>query len=170
LYRRRFVRIARRIRAFNQDLLKLNKEIRMARRMTGLAVIVVLSLTLGCGKGAPPKPALVDVAGNVQIDGNPVPLGEISLMVSGQAPVVLPIKDGKFSGKAMVGENLVRLYAHRVGKPIMMNGTPVGEPVKENYADEQYNEKSTATVKIEAAGSKTLKFDIQAKPEAPAAS
>ena len=139
----------------------------MARRMLGLAMILVLSLMVGCGKAGPKKPPLVDVAGNVQIDGKPVPLGEISLMVSGQAPVVLPIKDGKFSGKAMVGENLVRLYAYRIGKPIMMNDTPVGEPVKENYADPKYNDSSTATVKIEPAGSKDLKFDIESKPEAP---
>ena len=136
----------------------------MVRGLVGLMVCSWLLVVSGCGGDAGPKrPASVNVAGTVDLAGKPLEEGEISLMVSGQPDMRLPIKGGKFSGKALIGENNVRVYAYKTGEPIMMDGKPFGDPVKVNYIAEEFNDKSTLKSTIAAGGAKDLKFEVVAK-------
>jgi hypothetical protein len=88
---------------------------------------------------------------------------EIAFIAPGEAPVALPIKGGKFEGQAPVGEVRVEIRAFRLGKPIMMDGKPFGDPVKENYIAEQFNDNSTLKATIPVGGVKDLKFSVQSK-------
>jgi hypothetical protein len=130
-------------------------------------VILFLALFLGCGdsgKGAPTTPK-AEVAGVVTLDGQPMDEkeGEISFAAPGEAPIILPITGGKFEGKAPVGDVRVEIRAYRLGKPIMMDGKPFGDPVKENYIAEQFNDLTTLKANIAAGGTKDLKFAVQKK-------
>lgn len=81
--------------------------------------------------------------------------------------MLLAIKEGKFEGTVNVGENTVQIRAYKTGEPIMMDGKPFGDPVKINYIDEKYNDKTELKAKVEAAGAKDLKFDVESKKDAP---
>ena len=136
----------------------------MVRGLIGLTVCSWLLVVSGCGGDAGPKrPASVAVAGTVNLEGKPLEDGEISLMVSGQPDMRLPIKGGKFSGKALMGENGVRIYAYKTGEPLMMDGKPFGDPVKVNLIAEEFNDKSTLKATIAAGGAKDLKFEVKGK-------
>lgn len=129
---------------------------------------VVLSLTmlfLGCGDTGPKTSPREEVAGTVTLDGQPMNEkdAEISFSAPGEAPVVLPIKDGKFAGKAPKGESRVEISAYRPGEPIMMDGKPFGDPQKVNYVAEEFNLSSTLKANIAAGGAKDLKFEVTSK-------
>lgn len=138
----------------------------MTRFAIGICCLAMIVVVSGCsGDAAPKVAAKADVAGTVTLDGNPMDGSgaEISFALGGQAPVRLPIKAGKFEGKAPVGETRVEIRAFREGERAMMDGKPIGDPVKENFVAEQFNDKSTLTAKIEAGGSKALKFEVVSK-------
>ena len=138
----------------------------MARGLFGLALCACIAVVSGCGDSGPKRPPATTVEGTVQLDGAPLEEGELSLMVEGQPDMRLPIKAGKFSGNALSGDNTVRIYAYKTTEPIMMNGTPVGDPVKVNIIAEEYNDKSTLKEKVAAGGAKGLKYDVKKKPDA----
>lgn len=137
--------------------------------MRGMVIVGMLGITTwlaGCGGAPAPKvTAKVDVAGTVQLDGKPMdePEGEIAFIAAGDAPVILPIKAGKFEGKGPVGDSRVEIRAWKTGEPIMMDGKPFGDPVKENYVAPQFSESSTLTAAIPVGGSKDLKFEVESK-------
>lgn len=138
----------------------------MMRWVMTAGLLGVTTLLAGCGGAPAPKVSpKVDVAGTVQLDGKPMdePEGEISFAIGGDAPVVLPVKAGKFEGKVAVGESRVEVRAWRTGEPIMMDGKPFGDPVKENYIAPQFSESSTLKATIPAGGAKDLKFDVESK-------
>lgn len=138
----------------------------MLRTAIAMGLLAMLLVLPGCaGEKNPVVANQADVAGTVNLDGKPMDGGdaEIAFSVPGQAPVRLPIKGGKFEGKAPIGETRVEIRAFRVGERAMMDGKPIGEPVKETIVAEQFNDKSTLSAKIEAAGSKNLSFDVESK-------
>jgi hypothetical protein len=139
----------------------------MTRAAIGVGFAAVMLLFgSGCGGQAAPKIASqADVAGTVNLDGKPMdePEGDIAFVVGGQAPVRMPIKGGKFEGKGPIGDVRVEIRAWREGERAVMDGKPFGDPVKDNYIAPQFNDSSTLTAKIEAGGSKNLKFDVETK-------
>ncbi len=142
-------------------------------RTWSLAVwmLSVVTFVSGCGGAAAPKVTpRVDVAGTVSLDGQPMDGIDATITFSvggGEAPAILPIKGGKFEGKAPVGDARVEIRAMRQGEPVMMGDKPVEGSGKYNFVAEEFNDKSTLTAKIPAAGAKDLKFEVKAKPEAP---
>jgi hypothetical protein len=133
-----------------------------------LLIILCLAVCPGCGGDAngPQATPLADVAGTVDLDGKPMdePEGEVTFTVAGQPAVALPIKGGKFEGKAPVGEVHVEVSAFRLGKPIIMDGKPFGDPIKENYIADQFSgPQSTLKATIPTGGVKDLKFSVQSK-------
>lgn len=120
----------------------------------------------GCGQEAAPKmTSRVDVEGIVNLDGKPLnePEANISFALPGEAPALIPIKEGKFAGKAPVGDARVEIRAMKQGQPVMMDGKPVDGSGKFNFIAEQFNDKSSLTAKIPAGGTKDLKFDVESK-------
>src|SRR5689334_20819800 len=84
--------------------------------MNRLALAVCLGLAIGvnsgCSKGPPPI-QIAKVKGTVNIDGKPVPTGEIHFGILGEAPRVSKIAEGKFEGEAPVGENKVEVFIYK---------------------------------------------------------
>ena len=140
----------------------------MRKSAIAAGLLAVVTFVSGCGGAAdaPKVSAKADVAGTVTLDGKPMEEenAEISFVVgAGTAPIILPIKGGKFEGKAAVGEARVEVRSFKKGAPIMMDGKPFGEPVKENYIAEEFNDKSTLKATVASGGSKDLKFEVQKK-------
>lgn len=134
--------------------------------MSLAGVLVCVTIIGGCtSEQAPKMAARVDVAGDVNLDGKPMnePDATISFALAGEAPAVIPIKDGKFAGKAPVGESRVEIRAMKQGEPTMMDGKPVEGSGMYNFIDEKFNDQSTLTAKIAAGGTKDLKFDVESK-------
>lgn len=131
---------------------------------TVLAVLGCCFGLSGCKGEAGPKivPVAV-VSGTVTLDGKPMdePEGTITFAVPGQPPATLPIKGGKFEGKATTGDARVEIRAMRQGEPVMMDGKPVEGSGKVNYIAAKYNDQSTLTTKIAATGAKDLKFEVE---------
>jgi hypothetical protein len=117
-------------------------------------------VVVGCGKGKP-KPVPAAVKGAVTLDGKALPDGEIIFTASGFAPVILPIKDGAFSGEANVGKNAVEVRAYKVGPPLSTD--PKGAPTKTNYIPAQYNDKTTLSADVAADTTNDFKFDVTSK-------
>lgn len=136
----------------------------MMRGVARAGLICGMIALAGCSSGPKPPPETI-VAGTVQVDGKPLDDGDITFVLEGQPPKVLPVKDGKFEGKATVGENSVQIRGYKKGEPIMMDGKPFGDPVKVNYVAEQYNDKSELKSKIASGGQKDLKFEVASKKE-----
>lgn len=138
----------------------------MTKWAIAAVLLVAVMLLPGC-KGEPKATvaAKADVAGTVLLDGAPMAgeNGEISFLVGGQGPVILPIKDGKFEGKGPVGESRVEIRFWKKGEPIMMDGKPFGEPQKENTIPAKFNLESKLTAKVAASGAKDLKFEVESK-------
>lgn len=130
------------------------------------AMLCAVLVTAGCNSGPKPVPSTT-VAGTVEVDGKPLDEGDIQFAVEGQGPMLLQIKGGKFEGNVNVGENSVQIRAYKVGEPIMMDGKPFGDPIKVNYIDEKFNDKSELKAKVEATGAKDLKFEVTSKKDGP---
>lgn len=138
----------------------------MTKSCLTAGLLALAMFTLGCAGANGPKVApKADVAGTVTLDGKPMDeeRGEIHFVAGGEAPVILPIKGGKFEGKVPTGECRVEVRAWKKGEPIMMDGKPFGEPKDENYIAEQFSEKSTLKANVAAAGAKDLKFEVEKK-------
>ena len=103
-----------------------------------LAVCIGLAIVWnpGCsGDGKKGPPPAAPVKGTINLDGNPVPTGEIHFGMLGVPPKVLTITDGAFSGEAPVGENQVEVYIYEEGPPAP---TVPDEPTKINVAPAKY--------------------------------
>jgi hypothetical protein len=139
----------------------------MTRCAVTTGLLTVMILFSGCSRAPAPKVVpKADVAGTVLLDGNPMDVenGEISLLPGGgEAPIILPIKGGKFEGKSPIGDVRIEVRAWRQGEPIMMDGKPFGEPQKVNVVSEVYNDQSILKATIAAGGTKDLKFEVESK-------
>jgi len=138
----------------------------MKRWMLLAGVLSIAPMICGCaGEGAPAMAARAEVAGTVNLDGKPLNEADaeatISFSLPGQAPVLLPIKDGKFAGQAPTGDTRVEVRVSKQGEPVLMDGKPVEGSGKYNIVAPKFNDQSTLTAKIPAGGVKDLKFDVE---------
>lgn len=121
-------------------------------------LLTLLVACSGCGDTTM-KAVQTDVSGTVTLDGKPMPDGEISFVLPGLPPSVLPIKNGAFSGKAGAGENKVEISAYKAGAALDM-GDQKFEGSKENYIPAKYNSESKMTANLKAgAPNSDLKFE-----------
>ena len=124
------------------------------------SVIVALVLigSVGCTPTAKP-PTMTAVKGTVNLDGKPMPDGEISFALPGQVPTTMPVQNGAYSGQAGVGKNRVEIRAYRAGTPVKMGDQTFGGD-KENYLPAKYNSASTFTAEVASGGANDFKFDV----------
>jgi hypothetical protein len=135
----------------------------MAKGLAIAAISACMFTLSGCGAPSGPAPvSQVTVAGTVNLDGKPMPDGQIVFTSPGMSGALIPIKDGKFEGKSGTGDKKPEIRAFRTSAPVMMGDKP-GPTVEENYIPARYNIDSKQTVKIEAAGRKDLTFDVESK-------
>lgn len=133
----------------------------MFRRCYVLGLGVALVWSLGCGsdpKGAAPAAA---VKGTVNMDGKPVPVGEIHFGVAGAPSRMLYINNGNFAGEAPLGNNNVEVYIYSEGPPSEKYG---GERQKTNVVPQKYwGPKSALKATVTAGAPNDFKFDITSK-------
>lgn len=124
-----------------------------------LLAFAVCSLTAGCSR----EPVPVQVKGTVQLDGKPMPEGEVHFVTNGKPPEIIPVKDGTFEGKAMPGERQVQFAKYRPatippGVPKSMHALIAQG--KENYLPAKYHRESKMTVEVKDSGVNEFSFEI----------
>jgi len=117
--------------------------------------MLVLPWNSGCGKG---KPAPVPVKGTVQLNGKPLPKGEIIFSVPGEPVCTFQISDGSFSGDAHPGKNRVEVASYKDGPPLSTD--PSGPPTKVNTLPPRYNIKTTLDADVTEGGANDFKFTL----------
>ena len=129
-----------------------------------LMVLFVLTLvwTIGCGS-PPPKGAApaATVKGTINMDGKPLPAGELHFGSEGVPPRVLQVTNGAFSGEAPVGKNQVELFIYVEGPPTEKYP---GVPTKKNTAPAKYSgPKTPLEATVTTGGTNDFKFDVKSK-------
>jgi hypothetical protein len=128
----------------------------MARWFLLCCVLGTFCFLSGCSRD--PQ---VTVSGTVEIDGKPLPDGNITLVGEpGVPPVVLAVKDGKFEGRATPGKKRVEIQGLRPGKLKMADKT---YEVSDNYLPARFNVHSTITAEVGADGIHPAKFEVSVK-------
>jgi hypothetical protein len=131
----------------------------MYRLCLAIGFGLALVWTFGCGQAPNAAAPAASVKGTVNIDGKPVPTGELHFGMEGVPPRVLQIKDGTFSGEAPIGKNQVELYIWVEGPE-----SKPGRPSKNNVAPARYwGPKTILAAEVKAGGSNEFKFDITSK-------
>jgi hypothetical protein len=133
----------------------------MSRFVFGIVLCCAALLSVGCGSDQPGLPPLAPVKGTIQLDGQPVPTGELHFSMTGVPPQVLPITSGAFEGKAPVGKNKVEVFIYQEGPPSSKYG---GAASKVNVAPAKYwGPTSMLETTINASGTNEVKFDMTSK-------
>lgn len=128
------------------------------RTVTRLLCLLLLVAALGCVDAKKPPPPAAPVKGTVTLDGKPLPEGEIILSLTGEAPSVLTVKDGAFSGTALSGKNRVEIRSYKLGKPLSTD--PEKTPTKKNFIPERYNVASQLTADVAVGAANDLAFEV----------
>jgi len=115
----------------------------------------------GCGSGQNGLPPVAAVKGTIQLDGQPVPTGELHFGMAGVPPQVLQITNGTFSGEAPVGKNKVEVFIYQEGPP---SGKYGGAASKVNVAPPKYwGPTSMLEATVNASGTNEVKFEMTSK-------
>jgi len=129
-------------------------------RFSVFASFVLMSMGLiGCGGGGGNAvDPTVPVQGNVQLDGKPLPEGEITFAVDGKPPQIAAITNGAYSGKAMAGQNKVSVAVYKTETDSMTN-----QPTKTNTLPARFNTQSTLKATVAESGANQFDFQVQSK-------
>src|SRR3954466_5874702 len=129
------------------------------KRLTCVVTVAVLSRSvIGCKDFAVKGPALAPARGTVNLDGKPMPGGEIRFTVPGQPTEAIEIKDGAFSGQASMGRNRVEVVWEQDGPPNPMDPST---RIKANTVSAQFfGEGSPLSSDVGSKGAADLKFDV----------
>jgi hypothetical protein len=134
----------------------------MVRCCLTICSSLVLVWNFGCAP-EPPKGAApaANVKGTINIDGKPVPTGEIHFGTTGFPPRVLKIAEGTYSGEAPIGKNQVEVFIYVEGPP---SEKYPGVPTKKNIAPAKYWRPNTILdATVNASGPNEFRFDITSR-------
>lgn len=123
-----------------------------------LALGGALFLAAGCNSG----PATSAVTGTVELDGKPLPEGDLTFVPTGQAgrPGGARVTDGKYSAKLEDGTYAVKVVATK--KVPLGPGEPSVSGEKDKLVSiipPRYNEKTELTVDVKGATQKDFKLN-----------
>ncbi|MFO0865208.1 MAG: hypothetical protein U0744_11265 [Gemmataceae bacterium] len=113
-------------------------------------------ICLGCTDTRPGVSKRAKVEGTVELDGKPMPDGEIRFSIPAEPPASLEIKDGAYSGEVPEGKNKVEIYRFKEDKTM----TP---PPKVNILPRTWNAESKLTVDITASSKQVPAFTVTSK-------
>lgn len=129
-----------------------------------LLLLVVMMVSIGgCGRSGPPVRKMVRVSGAITLDGKPLPDGFVTFVSSTEGRFeALPIKEGKFAGKAGLGKRTVEIIAIRDLPAAVSSGNDKGppKPVRENYLPAKYSTASTLTAEVTESGPNVFTFEL----------
>ncbi|PQO35446.1 hypothetical protein [Blastopirellula marina] len=131
--------------------------------LTLVAVALILSVgAVGCG---PASEAKAPIAGQVTLDGAPLPSGTVYLRRSDGEFFSVDVAEGKFVGEAMPGEYRIEISAIRESTPdataVAMYGADAPTQ-RVNYIPARYNSDSKLTATVPDGGTANLKFELEA--------
>jgi hypothetical protein len=122
-----------------------------------LVALSVLFLASGC---KPPGPKSYPVSGTVTLDGQPLAEGNVYFKTLAEGLIdPLPVKDGKFEGKAGEGQRRVEIVAYRM---VPVPGEMGGE-VPQSLIAPRFNSQSELTAEVTAAGPNVYDFKVESK-------
>lgn len=131
------------------------------RALTRWAVMVPTLMALfACASGKKPPPPAQPVKGTVTLDGKRMPDGELIMALPGEAPTILDVKDGAFTGTALMGTNRVEIRAFKNGPPLSTD--PEKKPSRQNYLPERFNARSDLTAEV-GTGSNEYQFEVKSR-------
>jgi len=133
----------------------------MPRRALAVVVCLILVWSVGCGPGVRPPQARAAVKGSVTLDGKPLPDGEITFRVAGEAGIPTAVKDGSFAGEALVGKNQVEISAFKAGPPLSTDLEK--KPTKVNIVLPKYNAQTTLEANVTAGGPNDFTFAVTSR-------
>ncbi|MEZ6057268.1 MAG: hypothetical protein R3C01_11245 [Planctomycetaceae bacterium] len=131
-------------------------------RVAACSLIVMMSLIVGCGGGAPDDaPDRFTVTGTVQLDGAPLAKGSILFLPEGGTgrPDGAEIVDGKYELKCTPGAKRVEITAQKE-IPAKEAG---GMPTYETLVPEKYNTKSELKADVKSSDDNVVPFDLKSK-------
>lgn len=112
----------------------------------------------GCGSDRQPT---FPVSGTVTLDAKPLAEGTVYFKTAATGAVdSMPIKDGKFEGRAAEGERRVEITAYRV--KVLGTGQMKGE-VQESLVAKEYNAESTLTASVSPNGKNSFEFAVKSR-------
>ncbi|QVL33582.1 hypothetical protein KIH39_06625 [Telmatocola sphagniphila] len=134
--------------------------------LSGL-IVLILFTGPGCSPEKPKSQTKAQVNGSVTLDGAPLKVGKITFELGDGTPSVsLDILDGKYDGRAPVGNNLVRLNATEkvsLKEKMKMEGPGYDQLTEVNKLPERYNTKSELHKEVVSDGTNTFNFDLKSK-------
>jgi hypothetical protein len=106
-------------------------------------------------KGAAPA---AKVKGTVNLDGNPLPAGEVHFTLAGYPPKKLIIANGSFDDEAPIGQNQVEVFVFVDGPP---SEKYKGVVRKVNTVSEKFwGPNTTLKADVQKGGANQFKFDV----------
>jgi len=135
-----------------------------APSFSALIAFTLFALSLPACNQEQKLPPVFPVSGEVTLDGDPMPEGEIAFVkVSEGIRDMLPIKNGKFEGEVLPGDRKIEIRAYRIEKAgVEMYGDDAPES-RVNYIPAKYNENSDLSATITESGPNELKFEVSSK-------
>ena len=134
----------------------------MSRSCLATCFALALVWSFGCSGRTGPAPT-ADVKGTINMDGKPLPAGELHFSITGQPPSVLKVTDGTFKGQAPVGQNKVELFIY-VDSPSSAKYKDSGAAMKMNTAPGKYWGPNTELdAGVSATSTNDFKFDIKSR-------
>jgi hypothetical protein len=123
-----------------------------------LALALSLAALAGCGKA---EPKVAAVSGTVTLDGKLLPEGTVYFKTVATGGIEsFPVKDGKFAGRAEVGERRVEINAY---KSIVLKDNSMGGEIQENIVADRYNTNSVLTATVTAQRPNEFMFEVKGK-------
>ena len=119
----------------------------MIGRIFAAFALLLLVAAMGCGNGG-----VVQVAGNVTYQGEPVPQGEIIFSpADGGQTVAAPIAAGRYEVQLPPGSHQVRISGYRDVPGKVDRSNPGQEtPIIEMYIPDQYNARTTLDADVDS--------------------
>ncbi|HJZ57140.1 MAG TPA: hypothetical protein VKE74_19375 [Gemmataceae bacterium] len=135
----------------------------MIRWWHGPGLVLCVCLLAGGCSSANKAEKKVQVSGKVNIDGKPLPDGDITFTGEpGTIPDSLPVKNGTFEGTVKLGRKKVEIRAYKTEKaPPTATGGVTETQV--NYIPDRYNTRSTLSAEVTENGVNPSTFDVQAR-------
>ena len=133
----------------------------MISRVCASGLLLTMLYVLGCGGNSATKVKMIPVKGTVKLDGKPMAEGEVHFVVTGQAPSIVPVKDGAYAGTVAVGKNTVQVFSYKAGPP--MTTDPSNAPTKINFIPDRYNNTSKLSADVAEGGANDFPFEVTSR-------
>jgi hypothetical protein len=133
---------------------------RLSWHRLGLLLTIALLVTGCSSKKGEPK---FKVSGTVEMDGKPLPDGEITFMGEpGTIPASFTVSNGNFEGELTAGKKKVEVRSYKT-EPAPKSATGGASESKVNIIPDRFNSNSALTAEVSESGMTPKKFVVASK-------